>query len=428
MADHPFDPHSDQIPQDSFTLAAHEALALVAGSSLAQFFECIPATVWMTDTDLEAHVRAGADPARPGRRAGESARPDAAGNRARRPRGSSAHSRTSDGAGGTRDVGAHRVGRQLFNVRIAPLRDASGAIIGCVGSHQQIGWLPDDDGLLRESDMRLRRIIDSNMIGIAFGNDEGRITEANEAFLQLAGYTREDLVADGISWPALTPVEFHTAADSGHRRGARHRPMHAVRSGSDSPRRPPRARARGRSTPLRPAPGRRRLRARHLGPARARPPHGRGAGVRRRAAQRADARSGNRRRARGGLRDARLEPRHRSGGAPPTGELALARQPGQRVVRHRRPPARGRSRARRRKAQWSDHEAILAVPMSPDTSLVVAHGGPSALCPWVVETTPRDRDARSEFPEEAPGRARPRTRRAPRPAARRCGSRQGGPP
>ena len=53
MADHPFDPHSDEIPQDSFTLAAHEALALVAGSSLAQFFECIPATVWTTDTDLK---------------------------------------------------------------------------------------------------------------------------------------------------------------------------------------------------------------------------------------------------------------------------------------------------------------------------------------------------------------------------------------
>ena len=39
------------------------------------------------------------------------------------------------------------------------------------------------------------------------------------------------------------------------------------------------------------------------------------------------------------------------------------------------------------KAQWSNHEAILAVPMSSDTSLVVAHSGPSALCPWVVETT-----------------------------------------
>lgn len=100
-------------------------------------------------------------------------------------------------------------GGNLYNARMAPLFDSEGRVVGCAGIQQQIGWLPDDEGLLREKDIRLRRIIDSNMIGIVFGNDEGQITQANEAFLQLAGYTREDLVADGISWPALTPVEFH---------------------------------------------------------------------------------------------------------------------------------------------------------------------------------------------------------------------------
>ena len=309
MADQPFDPHADQIPQDSFTLAAHEALALVAGSSLAQFFDCIPATVWMTDTDLKLTFAQGPilrdlDVA-PEKVLGRTLQEIVLDGREDHPL---IHGHLTALSGHATSVRIEW-GGILYNARIAPLRDASGTIIGCVGSHQQIGWLPDDDGLLRESDMRLRRIIDSNMIGIAFGNDEGRITEANEAFLQLAGYTREDLGrrrhlvarADAGRIP-------HTSA-SGHRRGAGHRPVHAVRSGSASPRRPPRARPRGRSTPLRPAPGRRRLRARHLGPARARPPHGRGAGVRRRAAQRADARSGNRRRARGGLRDARLDPR-----------------------------------------------------------------------------------------------------------------------
>src|SRR6185437_10445389 len=45
--------------------------------------------------------------------------------------------------------------------------------------------------------------------GIAFGDDEGRITDANDAFLHMTGYAREDLVADALSWPALTPVESH---------------------------------------------------------------------------------------------------------------------------------------------------------------------------------------------------------------------------
>lgn len=100
-------------------------------------------------------------------------------------------------------------GGNLYYARIAPLRDDAGAVTGCVGSYQQIGWLPDSEGTLRESDVRLRRVVDSNMIGIAFGNEQGQITDANEAFLELAGYTREDLVANGISWPSLTPVDSH---------------------------------------------------------------------------------------------------------------------------------------------------------------------------------------------------------------------------
>ena len=101
-------------------------------------------------------------------------------------------------------------GGRIYYARIAPLRDTDGRIIGCVGIHQEIGWLPDDEGTLRESDIRLQRIVDTSMMGIAFGNDHGQITDANEAFLQLAGYSREDLERDAISWPALAPVEFHS--------------------------------------------------------------------------------------------------------------------------------------------------------------------------------------------------------------------------
>ena len=62
---------------------------------------------------------------------------------------------------------------------------------------------------MRESDIRLRRVVDSNMIGIVFGDDLGRISDANEAFLQLVGYGREDITDESLSWPALLPAEAH---------------------------------------------------------------------------------------------------------------------------------------------------------------------------------------------------------------------------
>jgi PAS domain S-box-containing protein len=47
------------------------------------------------------------------------------------------------------------------------------------------------------------------MLGIAFGDDQGHITDANDAFLQLCGYDRDDLADDAISWPSLMPVDAH---------------------------------------------------------------------------------------------------------------------------------------------------------------------------------------------------------------------------
>jgi PAS domain S-box-containing protein len=62
---------------------------------------------------------------------------------------------------------------------------------------------------LRRSESRLQRLFDSNMIGIAFWNVDGFITDANDAYLRLAGYTREEFAKLGrISWTELTPPEY----------------------------------------------------------------------------------------------------------------------------------------------------------------------------------------------------------------------------
>jgi PAS domain S-box-containing protein len=59
----------------------------------------------------------------------------------------------------------------------------------------------------KRSDARFRRLIDSNVQGVFFWNTSGGVIEANDAFLRLVGYTREDLEAGRISWMALTPPE-----------------------------------------------------------------------------------------------------------------------------------------------------------------------------------------------------------------------------
>ena len=48
---------------------------------------------------------------------------------------------------------------------------------------------------LAEREARIRRLVDANIIGIVICDFEGRILEANDAFLRMVGYDREDLVS-----------------------------------------------------------------------------------------------------------------------------------------------------------------------------------------------------------------------------------------
>src|SRR5271166_5293444 len=64
---------------------------------------------------------------------------------------------------------------------------------------------------LAEREARIRRFVEANIIGIFVWDLEGRIIEANEAFLHMVGYDREDLVSGGMRWPNLTPAELHAS-------------------------------------------------------------------------------------------------------------------------------------------------------------------------------------------------------------------------
>ena len=68
-------------------------------------------------------------------------------------------------------------------------------------------------GDLQEREATIRRLVDSNIIGIFVWDLDGRISEANEAFLRIIGYSREDLVSGRLRWQDLTPTEWRDADD-----------------------------------------------------------------------------------------------------------------------------------------------------------------------------------------------------------------------
>jgi PAS domain S-box-containing protein len=61
---------------------------------------------------------------------------------------------------------------------------------------------------LEEREAKIQRLVDANIMGIYIWNLQGEILEANEAFLRILGYSREDLVSGDMRWTDLTPAEW----------------------------------------------------------------------------------------------------------------------------------------------------------------------------------------------------------------------------
>jgi PAS domain S-box-containing protein len=61
---------------------------------------------------------------------------------------------------------------------------------------------------LADREGKIRRLVDANIIGILVADLEGRVVEANDAFLRIIGYDREDLLLGRIRWTELTPPEW----------------------------------------------------------------------------------------------------------------------------------------------------------------------------------------------------------------------------
>lgn len=61
---------------------------------------------------------------------------------------------------------------------------------------------------LRESEERYRTLFENDMVPMGVWTAEGDIVDANDAFLDLLGYTREELGAGELDWGEITPAAY----------------------------------------------------------------------------------------------------------------------------------------------------------------------------------------------------------------------------
>jgi PAS domain S-box-containing protein len=89
-----------------------------------------------------------------------------------------------------------------------PVLDGNGELIAFIGTATDVTERWRAEEALRDREAKIRRLVDSNIIGIFITGLEGRVLEANDAFLHLVGHDRNDLVSGRVRWTDLTPPEW----------------------------------------------------------------------------------------------------------------------------------------------------------------------------------------------------------------------------
>ena len=98
-----------------------------------------------------------------------------------------------------------------FLARAVPIKHPDGRIVRWLASHTDVTDARNAEQAVRESEAKLRRIVESGIVGVFYWTLAGAVTDANDQFLRMLGYTRRELEEGSLSWRSLTPPSSHDA-------------------------------------------------------------------------------------------------------------------------------------------------------------------------------------------------------------------------
>ncbi|HKU42970.1 MAG TPA: PAS domain S-box protein, partial [Polyangiales bacterium] len=98
-------------------------------------------------------------------------------------------------------------GGATYSMTFLPRRDASGVTHGVIAIANVAVESTQVSRALAEVQERERRIFHSNMVPMLYWDENGAITDANDRFLAMMGYTREELAEGSVNWQGMTPPE-----------------------------------------------------------------------------------------------------------------------------------------------------------------------------------------------------------------------------
>lgn len=91
---------------------------------------------------------------------------------------------------------------------VTPTQDASGAHTGFSKILRDMTDRKRAEEALGQSEQRLRRMVNIEGIGVLHFDGTGTLADANDTFLGMMGYSREEVTARKLTWRTMTPPEY----------------------------------------------------------------------------------------------------------------------------------------------------------------------------------------------------------------------------
>jgi PAS domain S-box-containing protein len=100
-----------------------------------------------------------------------------------------------------------------YDLSYSPIHEVDGTVAGifAVGVNTTAKVLAER--ARSNADQRLRRVLETDAVGVIFFDYSGTVVDANQVFINMTGYSRAEIDARAVTWRTMTPPEWVKASE-----------------------------------------------------------------------------------------------------------------------------------------------------------------------------------------------------------------------
>jgi PAS domain S-box-containing protein len=100
-----------------------------------------------------------------------------------------------------------------YDLSYSPVHEADGGVAGifAIGVNTTAKVL--SERARSSADQRLRRVLETDAVGVIFFDHSGTVVDANQVFIDMTGYSRAEINARAVTWRTMTPPEWVKASE-----------------------------------------------------------------------------------------------------------------------------------------------------------------------------------------------------------------------